>query len=535
MNIHATHSKASDTTQRKAHLVGGGIAAMAAAAYLIRDGGLLGPNIAIYEEGEVFGGCLDGISMAEKGYVNRGERMFEPNYVCLFDLCSFIPSIDDPQKSIKQDILEYAEAFHWNNKARLVDKDGKITNFRELGFNERDRLDMIALTSTPESFYNDKRINDVFTGHFFETNFWYIWQSTFGFEPWHSAIEMRRYMLRFLHMFPSMPTQAGIFRTKYNQYDTIIRPLKNWLVAQGVQFISRTRVVDIDLGIVPEAFTASRIMMIRDGQDVVVEVAPQDIVIATIGSMVADSSLGSNDTAPQMKRTQSSGAFALWETIAEGRDRLGRPSVFSGSIDHANWESFTVTTRDPHFFDRMEKFTGNLTGRNGMVTLKDSSWLITLSLYSQPHYIDQPDDVFVWWGYGLYTDKLGDYVKKPMYQCTGDEILEETFRQLKWDEDLDRVRKASRVIPCMMPHITSMFLARKAGDRPDVVPEGSTNFGVIGQFVEVPDDVVFTVEYSVRTAQTAVFKLLGLDKKPNPFPRVSNDLKVVWDAYKAMH
>lgn len=521
--------------QRKAYLVGGGIAAMAAAAYLIRDGGLLGPNITIYEEGQVFGGCLDGISMAEQGYVNRGERMFEPNYVCMFDLLSFIPSIDDPTKSIKQDIVEYAEAFHWNNKARLVDKDGKITDFRELGFNERDRLDMIALTATDESFYDDLKINDVFSEHFFQTNFWYIWQSTFGFQPWHSAIEMRRYMLRFLHMFPSMPTQAGIFRTKYNQYDTIIRPLQKWLMNQGVQFIGNTRVIDIDLGILPDVMTASRIMMIQDGRDVVVEVEPHDIVIATIGSMAADSSLGSNTTAPQMKRTPSSGAFALWETLAEGREELGRPWVFSGNIDQANWESFTVTTRDPLFFDRMEKFTGNFTGRNGMVTLKDSSWLITLSLYSQPHYIDQPEDVFVWWGYGLYTDKLGDYVKKPMYQCTGDEILEETIRQLKWDEDLDQIRNASRVIPCMMPHITSMFLARKAGDRPDVVPEGSTNFGMIGQFVEIPDDVVFTVEYSVRTAQTAVFKLLGLNKHPNPFPRVSNDIKVVWDAFKAMH
>jgi oleate hydratase len=87
----------------------------------------------------------------------------------------------------------------------------------------------------------------------------------------------------------------------------------------------------------------------------------------------------------------------------------------------------------------------------------------------------------------------------------------------------------------MMPHITSMFLVRKAGDRPDVVPQGSTNFGLLGQFVEVPDDVVFTVEYSIRTAQTAVFKLLKLEKQPNPFPRVSNDIGVLWNAFKAMH
>lgn len=520
---------------RKAHLIGGGIAAMAAAAYLIREGGLLGANITIYEEGRDVGGCLDGRSVADRGYINRGERMFEHKYVCMFDLLSFIPSIDDPQKSIKQDILEYAEAYYWNNKARLVDKNGNITNFKELGFTERDRLDMIKLTSTPESLYDDKRISDVFNEHFFATNFWYIWQSTFGFEPWHSAIEMRRYMLRFLHMFPAMPTQAGIFRTKYNQYDSIVRPLKNWLAAQGVRFLANTRVTDIDLGIVPDVMTASRIVMVEDGKEREVAVRPQDIVLATIGSMVADSSLGSNTSAPEIIRSRKSGAFALWETLAKGRKGFGDPSVFSNKIEEANWESFTVTTRDPLFFDRMEKFTDNATGRNGMVTLKDSSWLLTLSLYSQPHYIDQPDDVFVWWGYGLYTDKVGDYVRKPMFECNGNEILEETLRQLKWEADLKQVQDASIVIPCMMPHITSMFLVRKTGDRPDVVPKGSTNFGLLGQFVEVPEDVVFTVEYSVRSAQMAVFELLKLDRKPNPFPRVTNDMGVLWNAFKAMH
>jgi len=520
---------------RKAHLVGGGIAALAAAAYLIRDGGLLGANISVYEEAEFVGGCLDAGSIAKQGYSMRGERMFENNYVCMYDLLSFIPSVDDPTKSIKQDLLEYAAANHWNNKARLVDKDGKITNFRELGFNERDRLDMITLTSGPEALLDGKRITDVFSEHFLQTNFWYIWQSTFGFEPWHSAIEMRRYMLRFLHMFPSMPTQAGIYRTRYNQHDTMVRPIKKWLADQGVQFLAKTRVMDIDLGIVPNKYTASRILMVRDGKKLEVEVRPEDIVLATVGSMVADSSTGSNTAAPELVTVKKTGAFALWETLAEGRPALGDPSVFANKIDEAKWESFTVTTKDPLFFDRMEQFTGNATGRNGMVTLKDSSWLLTLSLYTQPHYIDQPSDVYVWWGYGLYPDKIGDYVRKPMSQCSGAEILEETLRQLKWDADLKKVQESSIVIPCMMPHITSMFLVRKAGDRPEVVPEGSTNFGLLGQFVEVPDDVVFTVEYSIRTAQTAVFKLLKLKKEPNPFPRVSNDIGVLWNAFKAMH
>jgi oleate hydratase len=520
---------------RKAHLIGGGIAGLAAAAYLIKDGGLLGANITVYEEGGVLGGCLDAGSTAEKGYSMRGERMFEPNYVCTYDLLSFIPSLDDPTKSIKQDIFEFVDVFHWNNKARLVDKNGKITNFHDFGFNEHDRLDIIELTSKPERVFDDKRITDCFEDHFFKTNFWYMWQSTFGFEPWHSAIEMRRYMLRFMHLFSCMPTQSGLYRTRYNQYDSMIRPMKKWLGDQGVKFVAKTRVTDIDIGTDPDQITATRILMIQDGKAKEVEVAPDDIVLATIGSMVADTSLGSNTSAPELITTKKDGAFALWETLARGRKDLGNPSVFSNHIDEAKWESFTVTSKDPRFYERIEEFTGNDAGRNGMITLKDSSWLLTISTYRQPQYVGQPKDVSVWWGYGLYPDKIGDYVHKPMSQCSGAEILEETLRQLKWDADLKRIRDSAITIPCMMPYITSMFLKRKTGDRPSVVPKGSTNFGLLGQFVEVPEDTVFTVEYSVRTAQIAVFKLLKLAKEPNPFPRVCRDVRVLWNAMQAMH
>jgi oleate hydratase len=526
----------SDSTKaRKAYLVGGGIAGLAAAAYLIKDGGLLGANITVYEEGGVMGGCLDAAGAAEKGYSMRGERMFEPNYVCTYDLLSFIPSLDDPAKSIKEDIFEFVDQYHWNNKARLVDKDGKVANFHNFGFDERDRMDIVEFTSKPEWMFEDKRITDVLSEHFFKTNFWYMWQSTFGFEPWHSAIEMRRYMLRFMHLFSVMPTQSGLYRTKYNQYDSMIRPIKKWLGDQGVRFVPKTRVTDIDIGSDPNEITATRILMIQDGKQTEVAVDPGDIVLATIGSMVADSSLGSNSSAPELITTKRDGAFALWETLAKGRKDLGNPTVFADHIDEAKWESFTVTSKDPLFYQRIEELTGNEAGRNGMVTLKDSSWLLTISTYKQPQYLDQPKDVLVWWGYGLYPDKIGDYVRKPMSQCNGSEILEETLRQLKWDSDLKRIRDSAIVIPCMLPYITSMFLKRKAGDRPAVVPKGSTNFGLLGQFVEVPDDTVFTVEYSVRTAQIAVFKLLKLARQPLPFPRVSSDVRVLWNAFKAMH
>jgi oleate hydratase len=86
-----------------------------------------------------------------------------------------------------------------------------------------------------------------------------------------------------------------------------------------------------------------------------------------------------------------------------------------------------------------------------------------------------------------------------------------------------------------MPYITSQFLVRSRGDRPDVVPAGSANLAFIGQYAEVPDDVVFTVEYSVRTAQTAVATLLNLDTQPEPVYKGQHNPKTLIDALQTLH
>ena len=91
------------------------------------------------------------------------------------------------------------------------------------------------------------------------------------------------------------------------------------------------------------------------------------------------------------------------------------------------------------------------------------------------------------------------------------------------------------MVPCLMPYVTSQFLARRRDDRPKVVPEGSVNLAFIGQFAEVPDDVVFTVEYSVRTAWTAVAQLLKLDKHPPAVYKGHHDPHVLAAALETMH
>lgn len=520
---------------KKAYLIGSGIASLASAAYLIRDGGVPGSNIVLFEESDQTGGSLDANGSPETGYTMRGGRMFEEAFNCTYDLLATIPSLTDPSKTVKEEIFAFHEQFAWHDKARLVDKSGKIIDAYALGLRERDRIDLLTLTATPETLLDSRRISECFAPSFFETNFWYMWCTTFAFEPWHSAIELRRYLLRFLHLFPTIDTMTGIYRTRYNQYDAIVRPLVQWLKDQGVYFQMQSRVTGLDIQPDEKEMTVQRIHYTVDGRQEEVLLASGDLVFLTNGSMTADSSLGSMAAAPVLKTTRSSGAWSLWETIAQGRPAFGNPSVFSEHRDESTWESFTVTCTDPIFFKRMEEFSGSEAGKGGLITFKDSNWLLTLALSHQPHFIDQPEGVFVWWGYGLFPERVGNVVPKKMTACSGKEILEEVLHHLKFEENLPVILETSNCIPCLMPYITSQFLSRKKGDRPLVVPKGSTNLAFIGQFSEVPDDVVFTVEYSVRSAQIAVYSLLKLEKQPTDFYKGQHDVKVLLNALKTMH
>lgn len=141
----------------------------------------------------------------------------------------------------------------------------------------------------------------------------------------------------------------------------------------------------------------------------------------------------------------------------------------------------------------------------------------------------------VFWGYGLKVDKPGDFVRKAMSACTGKEILTEVLGHLRIEEEAGRILETSICIPCMMPFITSQFLRREQGDRPQVVPEGWINLAFVGQFCELPDDVVFTVEYSVRAAQTAVYSLLGLNRKPPAVYKGIYDPRVLYRAFITLH
>jgi oleate hydratase len=500
----------------KAHIVGGGFGGLAAAAYLIRDAGVSGRDITIYEAGDRLGGAFSLDGSAATGYILPTGSVFDAEYRCTFDLLATIPSVGDPAISVKDDFFAFNKRYPFNDRAHIIDRNGRIVHGPHFGLSLRDRLDLARLVLTPESMLDGRRIDQFFQTSFFSTEFWLLWTTIMGPLPQHSAMEMRRYMNRFLYLLPNMSDMAHILRTPLNQYESIIEPMVAWLRPRGVTFLTGAFVSDIGFAPSPGRITASQLDYERDGAAISVAVAPDDVVLVTLGSQAADLSVGSMKQAPRPQR--SGQPWALWQRLAQGRMDFGNPDTFFGTahVPDTQWVTFTVTTTGPEFFEQMTALTGSEPGSGGLVTLKDSSWLLTVTIFHQPEVIAQPPGTMLWWGFLLYPGRSGDFVKKRADECSGAEILEEVLRHLRFEQQLDAIMASSVCIPCDMPYVNSVWMPRKRNDRPRAVPEGATNLGFIGQFAEVPQDVIFTIEYSARTAWEAIHRLLRRGPAPPP-------------------
>lgn len=512
----------------KAYLVGGGIGSLSAAAFMIRDAGVEGRNITIFEALPLAGGSLDGGGNADSGYTLRGGRMLTTdNYECTWDLFKSIPSLEHEGQSVYDETVAFNAMHQSHAQARLVDRNRFRVDVTSMGFTMQDRTELLALAEADEDKLGDSAITDWLSPEFFDTKFWYMWATTFAFQPWHSAVEFKRYLHRFMMEFSRIETLAGVKRTVYNQYDSLVRPLQHWLQQQGVQIVRNCKVDDIELLEEGGTLTATALKCTRNGEAITIAVAAHDLVFFQNGSMTDASSYGSMRSAPPKLDKRDSQGWALWEKLAVDRPQFGNPAAFNSSIAESWWESFTVTLKDPAFFDKMERFSGNVAGTGGLVTFKDSNWLMSVVLAHQPHFAGQPEGVQVFWGYALHPDRVGDFVAKPMADCSGEEILRELCGHLNFDMEI--MAKAN-CIPCRMPYITSMFMPRFKSDRPLPVPPNSRNLAFVSQFVEVPEDVVFTVEYSVRAAQMAVYQLLGVQREVPPVSHHDQSLKVKMDA-----
>lgn len=526
------------TGENDIYFVGGGLGSLAGAAYLIRDAGWEGKRIHILEGMPILGGSNDGSGTPAEGFVCRGGRMLnEETYENFWELFSDIPSLDWEGHSVTEEILNFDHLHPTHAQARLIDKEGNILDVHSMGFNNADRMALGKLLATPEEKLDDMTIAEWFkdTPHFFETNFWYMWQTTFAFQTWSSLFEFKRYMNRMIFEFSRIETLEGVTRTPYNQYESVILPIQKWLETHGVDFSIRATVTDIDFKD-GEKITAAAIHLDRGGEEEIITLKDGDLCIMTNGCMTDNAALGDMDT-PARFCPEAPMSGELWKKVAAKRPGLGNPAPFFDKPEETNWESFTVTMKGNKLLKMIEKFSGNIPGSGALMTFKDSGWRMSIVVAAQPHFKAQAEDETIFWGYGLYTNNLGDYVKKPMRECTGREMLTELLHHLHFEDDMEEIMESVvNVIPCMMPYIDSQFQPRKMSDRPKVVPEGSTNFAMISQFVEIPEDMVFTEEYSVRAARIAVYSLLGItNKRICPVTPYNKDPRILGQALKTSY
>lgn len=513
--------KPKDVDAKSAWLIGSGLASLSAAAFLIRDGQMPGDHIHILEEAALPGGACDGLNIPELGFVIRGGREMENHYECLWDLYRSIPSLEVENASV-------LDEFYWLNKddpnfsknrATLKQGDSANTGNR-FDLSDEAALELMRLFFTPDEDLYDKTIDDVLDEEFYKSNFWLYWQTMFAFEKWHSALEMKLYLQRFLHHIGGLPDLSALKFTKYNQYESLILPLVAYLKENGVQFHYGVKVTNVLFHFLPDKKVAHQMVLLRDGKEEVMELTEHDLVFVTNGSCTESAALGDNHHAPKLTVEDGEGSsWGLWKNIAVQNPLFGRPEKFCSDIQATKWESATVTLLD----DKIAPYVQEICQRDpysgkvvtgGIVTVKDSAWLMSWTFNRQPHFKAQPQGQLVGWIYGLYPDEPGDYVGKPMQECTGAEICMEWLYHLGVPENLieELARESASTVPCMMPYVTAFFMPRAAGDRPDVVPQGCVNFAFLGQFAQTERDTIFTTEYSVRTAMEAVYTLLDVER-----------------------
>ena len=506
---------------RAAWIIGGGLGGMAAAAFLIRDAGMPPAHITILEASADNGGALDGTGNAETGWLIRGGREMEEQFQCLWDLYRSIPSLEVPGASVLDEFYRLNRADPSSSPIRAMHARGQpLPNRDSLTLTGKARREILTLILTDEDRLDGRTISDVLSADFMKSNFWLFWRSMFAFETWHSAIEMKRYLARFVHQILGLKDLHTLKFTKFNQQESLSKPLATWLAEQGVVFRHGVQATNVRVDMAGGKKVATRIDLLENGQSGGIDIKADDLVFVTNGSMVENARWGDHHTpAPIETGIAEGNIWQLWRNIAAQDPAFGRPDVFCGDTTKSRWESATVTTRDARIPDLVHRVTGRdpFSGRTvtgGPITIHDSAWLMSWVVSRQPHFKGQPEGQMVAWLYGLFSDVPGNYVKKPMQDCTGEEITREWLFHMGVPEDQidDMAATGATTHPCMMPFITAQFMPRAAGDRPKVVPDCSVNLAFLGQFAETPRDTVFTTEYSVRTAMEAVYTLLDIDR-----------------------
>ena len=512
--------------KKSAYIIGTGLAGLTAAFYLVRDGQMPGNHIHLLEKLELAGGSCDGYKDVHKGFYMRGGREMDNHFEIMWDVFRDVPSIETPNVSV-------LDEYYWLNKhdpnyslCRATVNKGEDAHTDKLFKLDKDSaMALSQLFITPEANLEDKKISDVLPESFWETNFWLYWQTMFAFQKWSSALEMKRYLCRYVHHIDGLPDFSALRFTKYNQYESMILPLIEYLKKHDVDVQFGMDVKNVVIEDVDGKKTAKELIYVKDNKEQSIPLTADDLVFITNGCCTDTSSYGDQTHAPDLSHIVNGKgeSWDLWKNIAKQakHDEYGHPDVFCSDTEATNWMSATVETSNEDIIQHIinickrDPRAGKVT-TGGIVTVKDSvdNWFLSWTINRQPQFKSQNKDTILVWLYALHTDTEGNYIKKAMRDCTGEEICQEWLYHIGMDESKikDYSENACNTTTCFMPYINAFFQPRKNVDRPKVVPEGAVNFAFIGQFAETPRDTIFTTEYSMRTGMESVYTLLNVDR-----------------------
>ena len=521
------HPKTPEGANRKsAYIIGTGLAGLSAAFYLVRDGKVKGDRIHLLEKLELSGGSCDGRKDITKGFYMRGGREMDNHFECMWDMYRDVPSIETPDVSV-------LDEYYWLNKEdpnyslcrASINRGEDAHTDKMFKLDKESAMALSKLFITKEKDLEDKKISDVLPESFWKTNFWLYWQTMFAFQKWSSALEMKRYLCRYCHHIDVLPDFSALRFTKYNQYESMILPLVKYLESNGVKIEYGIDVKNVIIENSNGKKIARKIIYVKDGKELSIDLIEDDLVFITNGCCTDTSCYGDQNTAPDLSHLKDGKgeSWDMWNNIAAQAENgeYGDPSKFCGDIEATNWMSATIETKDEDIINHIIKIckrdprSGKVT-TGGIVTVKDSTenWYLSWTINRQPQFKSQNKDSVLIWLYSLSTNKPGNYMKKPMRECTGKEICEEWLYHIGIENEKIEDYAANRcnTTTCFMPYINAFFMPRKESDRPKVVVDGAVNFAFIGQFAETPRDTIFTTEYSIRTGMEAVYTLMNVDR-----------------------
>lgn len=521
----ARPEKPEGVDKKSAYIIGTGLAGLSAAFYLVRDGQMKGEHIHLLEKLDLAGGSCDGRKDVTKGFYMRGGREMDNHFECMWDMFRSVPSIETPNVSV-------LDEYYWLNKhdpnyslCRATINCGEDAHTDKLfKLDRKSAITLSKLFITPEKDLENKKISDVLPDSFWETNFWLYWQTMFAFQKWSSALEMKRYLCRYVHHIDGLPDFSALRFTKYNQYESMILPLTKYLESNGVKIEYGIDVKNVIFESKQNKKVATQIIYENNGQEKTIDLIEDDLVFITNGCCTDTSCYGDQNNAPDLSKIKNGNgeSWDLWKNIASqaSNGEFGNPDKFCGNVDLTNWMSATIEVSDENIIKHIinickrDPRKGKVT-TGGIVTVKDSTenWYLSWTINRQPQFKSQNKNSILVWVYALNTTKPGNFIEKAIKTCTGKEICEEWLYHIGIPtNEIEKYADKCNTTTCYMPYINAFFQPREEKDRPLVVPKESINFAFVGQFAETPRDTIFTTEYSIRTGMEAVYTLLKVDR-----------------------